>query len=499
MGTELISNLKLFCRYGLFIIDDIDQLMGYYKSNDIDINKELYSVVFKILIEVSEKIKFILISNNTVSDIYNYNNNAAISPKAYHLKRLSSTDASNLFSKLTAGTWRPNDIKENIDVMTILKNNPFEIHKLAKLKNQCEIKTLSKLVQSHNFKNKLERKLMNGTGGGGNEAYAQKQRKQTREQLIKQFISNPAAQQVWRRAHGMKMCQYHKIFDVLKYDFSEFTFSKRKLEQNSLMECFRTLGMNQDLTLNIEKFDPIYNWFHGLTRLVQTLSDYYNKTNPVVIHGFVSRDDAHKMLLDKHRNLPIGTFIIRFRYKQPKSIAISYKQSNKNISNIKCDLSNNNDSTFICGKKLLPLSQFILTFPPLKYLYNLQSPIPKESVFNLQQNNNQNNQNNPSWNNASSWNPPTNKQQHQYNSHQPQMSHVPTANPYNAHSQSTYHRNNFSPQPQNGYHASFNNGNSSSSSSQTRRSRNIENAFCFFVLSSLSNIPCILYIKFSYK
>ena len=454
-SAQLIKNLKLFCRYGLFVIDDIDQLIAYYKLNDIDVNKELYAVVFKILSEVSEKIKFVLISNAAVSDIYTYNNNAALSPKHYHLKQLSSTDCCNLFAKLTAGAWRPNDIKENIDVMTILMNNPFQIHKLAKLQKQWECKTLTKLVETYNFKNKLERKRMNGAGGA-NAIYAQKQRKQTREQLIKQFISNPAAQQVWRRAHGMKTCPYHKIFEILKLDFSEFTFSKRKLEQSNLMECFRTLGMSQDLTIRIEKFDPIYSWFHGLTRLVQTLSDYYNKMNPVVIHGFVSRDDAHKMLLDKHRNLPIGTFIIRFRYKQPKSIAISYKNSHNKIANIKCDLSNNNDSTFICGKKLLPLPQFILTFPPLQYLYNSQSPIRKDQIFTLHNHNGNNNKNNnPSWSNTNSWNPP-NKHQHQYQPQQPTMIHAPTANPYNPHSQPSYHRNHYSPTPQNGrYHVQY--------------------------------------------
>jgi len=295
---------------------------------------------------------------------------------------------------------------------------------------------LTKLVETYNFKNKLERKH---NALAGDNIVAQNQRKQNREQLIKQYIKNPAAQQVWRKAHGMELCDYHKIFEILKYDFTEFTFSKRKLEQNNLMECFRVLGMNQDLTVNIEKFDSIYNWFNGLTRLVQILSDYYNKINPVIIHGFLSRDDAHKMLLEKNRNIPIGTFIIRFRYKQPKSIAISYKQSNHNVSNIKCDLSNNNDYTFICGKKLLPLPQFILNFHPLKYLYHHQLPIPKDQIFNILHSNPNNNNNEnqqisihsasnpqldqmhaPSWNNTKSWNPPQSKRAQQsmsYNQH----------------------------------------------------------------------------------
>merc|ERR1712176_66712 len=191
--------------------------------------------------------------------------------------------------------------------------------------------------------------------------------------------------------------------------------------------------------------------FQGLTRLVQALSDYYNKTNPVVIHGFVSRDDAQKMLLDKHRNPPIGTFIIRFRYKQPKSIAISYKKDHSNVANIKCDLSNNNEYTFICGKKVMTLPHFISTFTPLQYLYNTQQALlPKQQVFNLHINNNNNAQSNPSWSNANSWNPPTKQPKH-YNNQQPTMMHAPTANPYNhQHSPSPYNRrSHYSPQPQN--------------------------------------------------
>merc|ERR1711963_1163720 len=104
----------------------------------------------------------------------------------------------------------------------------------------------------------MGRKRMNGVGGASNPIYAQKERKENREQLIRTFIKNPAAQHVWRRAHGMKICPYHKIFDILKLDFSEFTFSKRKLEPSNLMDCFRTNGMSQDLSIQIEKFDQIY-------------------------------------------------------------------------------------------------------------------------------------------------------------------------------------------------------------------------------------------------
>jgi len=321
---------------------------------------------------------------------------------------------------------------------------------------------MGKLAEAYTLKSKLG-KLMHGaeTGAG---AEQQLIKKQQREQLIKQYISSPAAQLVWRKAHGMRLCQYHKIFDILKADFSEYTFSKRKLEQNNLMQCFRISGMNQDLTIPIEKFDAMYSWFHGLTRLVQTLSDYYNKSNPVVIHGFVSRDDAQRMLLNE--KCQIGTFIIRFRYKEPKSIAISYKKKMNFIANIKCDLSPNNDSTFICGKKSMPLPQFIATFQPLEYLYvHKQSPIAKEIIFHQPKNNNNNNQNAnvPSWNGSNSWNPPTNnnnkqQQQHPYNAHQPKMIHAPTANPYNANHQPGYHRN-YSPQPGMNGGYTFQNGN----------------------------------------
>merc|ERR1712129_129141 len=157
----------------------------------------------------------------------------------------------------------------------------------------------------------------------------------------------------------------------------------------------------------------------------------------------------------------IGTFIIRFRYKQPKSIAISYKLNANQISNIKCDLSPNNDSTFICGKKSMPLPQFIASFQPLKFLYgsNAQSSVAKETIFTLQNNQTMNV---PAWSSSSSWNPPNNNAQQQQ--HQPSMNHAPTANPYmnNNHKNNHYSQRHFSPQPgmQNSHHPTYRQQNS---------------------------------------
>ena len=73
----------------------------------------------------------------------------------YQLRRLSSSDASSLFAKPTLGTWRQSGIKKNIDVMSTLKNNPAQIHAMAKLENEWDCKTLTKLVETYNFRNKL--------------------------------------------------------------------------------------------------------------------------------------------------------------------------------------------------------------------------------------------------------------------------------------------------------------------------------------------------------
>merc|ERR1712173_33357 len=98
------------------------------------------------------------------------------------------TDCSNLFAKLTT-TWRPSDIKENMEIMTILKNNPLQIHKLAQMKNQLNITTLSKLAEAYTLKSKLG-KLMHGAAENGAGAEQQLMKKQQREQLIKQYISS---------------------------------------------------------------------------------------------------------------------------------------------------------------------------------------------------------------------------------------------------------------------------------------------------------------------
>eukprot|EP01084_Bolivina_argentea_P076833 139301_1 len=306
-SAELISNLKTFCRYALFIIDDIDQLIAFSRTGDIDINKELFAVLFKILIQVSEKIQIIIISKKICSAIYQYNNKASVLMKTYHLKRLSTDDSCNLFAKLTGRIWRQNDIRENINIMSVLQNNPQRIHNLANLKHEFEIKSLKILVET--FKTKQQLAIKKHTKIDT--------RNQYREQLMKENIKNSSARIIWRKAKGMQTCSYHAIFDILKVEFKEFTSSSRKLQENNLIECFRLLGMNNDLTISVEKFDILYNWFNGLIRLVQALSDYYDKLNPIIIHGFISREEAQNMILENNQ-IPIGTFIIRFRYKQPK-------------------------------------------------------------------------------------------------------------------------------------------------------------------------------------
>ena len=62
---------------------------------------------------------------------------------------------------------------------------------------------------------------------------------------------------------GMESCDYHKLFEELRTDFTEFTFAKRRLEQAHLIDCLRTKGMHADLTVPIEAFDAFCLWFWG--------------------------------------------------------------------------------------------------------------------------------------------------------------------------------------------------------------------------------------------
>ena len=62
---------------------------------------------------------------------------------------------------------------------------------------------------------------------------------------------------------GMESCDYHKLFEELCTNFTEFTFAKRRLEQAYLIDCLRTKGMHADLTVPIEAFDAISLWFWG--------------------------------------------------------------------------------------------------------------------------------------------------------------------------------------------------------------------------------------------
>ena len=129
-------------------------------------------------------------------------------------------------------------------------------------------------------------------------------------------------------------------------------------------------------------FDPL-----GMQRLVEALEDVWNETNPVLIHGFVGREEAEQLL--SAQSIPIGSFVIRFRFKEPRSIAITSKVGIGRMSNEKYDLHRHQLAVgqrsirmFQCGNRVLTLPQFILSNPALDAIYNAENaPIPKQSVF----------------------------------------------------------------------------------------------------------------------
>ncbi len=191
------------------------------------------------------------------------------------MKRLSSTDSASLLSKLTANRWRPSDIKDNIKVMSLMKNNPLSIHRLATLQNEWQCQTLSRLVETMKFKENLQRKQQSNVLSLSNEAHSehnqQRHRQQKAQELIQQFVANRSAQALWRRVHGRECCDFNKLFNVLAAEFAEFTASKRRLESPHLIEPFLANGMSQSLSIHIAAFDAVYDWFHGMTRTVEAL------------------------------------------------------------------------------------------------------------------------------------------------------------------------------------------------------------------------------------
>ena len=209
---------------------------------------------------------------SVISSIFDHD---PLCQKVFELKRLSSTDSASLLSKLTANRWRPSDIKENIKVMSAMKNNPLAIHRLATLQNEWQCKTLSRLVEHMKFKENLQRKQQSNVLSLSNEAHSehnqQRHRQQRAQELVQQFITNRSAQALWRRAHGRECCDFNKMFNVLAAEFAEFTASKRRLESRHLISPFLALGMSQSLSIDIRTFDKIYDWFHGMTRTVEAL------------------------------------------------------------------------------------------------------------------------------------------------------------------------------------------------------------------------------------
>ena len=96
-------------------------------------DEQIYGVIDRVVTEVSEKIKVVVVSRRSVAAKFKANSKVLcvrwqcsecappLRPRAvaqsFELKRLSSSDAASLFSKLTASRWRPSDIKENIKVL----------------------------------------------------------------------------------------------------------------------------------------------------------------------------------------------------------------------------------------------------------------------------------------------------------------------------------------------------------------------------------------------
>ena len=162
-----------------------------------------------------------------------------------------------------------------------------------------------------------------------------------RQELVDANIKNSKAKQIWLNAKGMETVQYHTLHEILAEEFSERTGSVRKLVHNHLLDPCKVHGMRADLTFPIDKFDQFYIWFDGLCELVKVLSSVWNETDPILIHGFVSRSDCEQKL---QQSLP-GTFIIRFSMTQAKSIAISYR-SKYNVTHIKASLAGQNNFQF---------------------------------------------------------------------------------------------------------------------------------------------------------
>ena len=81
------------------------------------------------------------------------------------------------------------------------------------------------------------------------------------------------------------------------------------------------IGMDQD-TITIEAFTEFSKWWGPLITTLSRLRNDWSSTSPVRVHGFVGRQKACKMLLEKE----VGTFLLRFSESVAGALVISFTE-----------------------------------------------------------------------------------------------------------------------------------------------------------------------------
>ena len=92
-----------------------------------------------------------------------------------------------------------------------------------------------------------------------------------------------------------------------------------------------SLSQVKDDLITFENFKKFCEWFSpSLTTLIKISSEWQCQS-PVLLHGFVGRFDAEKMLKGKD----FGTFLIRLSESKPGSLAISFNDLYKSNTKVK--------------------------------------------------------------------------------------------------------------------------------------------------------------------
>ena len=180
-------------------------------------------------------------------------------------------------------------------------------------------------------------------------------------------------------------------------DFKRISGCKHKIPDIHEIEpfCIRKGGKYNGKQYNlkqkrvcimIEKYKRFSLWFESMSNIIGDLRELYDKKNIeqyVLIGLFYDRKSVERLL----ENQQIGTFILRISAKQ-NGLVISYKNAKNKI--LHTLLTRIGEKYYVVGsnsaKEGYHLSQIILVWSELSFVYHPMQLLKKETVFDVYMN-----------------------------------------------------------------------------------------------------------------